>query len=369
MEAESLISLRGLRVAYEQTEVLKGIDLDIRKGEMLALLGASGCGKTTLLRTLAGFMPAASGSVHLRGQDVLPLPPEARGMAMVFQSYALWPHMNVAQNIGYGLRLKGMRAVEVARRVEETLGMLGLSGYGARRIAQLSGGQRQRVALGRALAVGPEILLLDEPLSNLDAGIRQQMRHEIRAIQKRLGLTSILVTHDREEALAMADRIVILNAGRIEQIGTPEEVFAAPASPYVAGFMGAANSIGCRAEQGADGLRLQAMGSSQAGQIILRSPPEQMPQCAGTESVRVYFRSEAASLHLGQQAPSDGLRIAGRIGGASFLGSVYRCEVNTACGRFLVDHPVRLHAEQDVMMCVPATMLHIFPETPSSATN
>lgn len=359
MEAESLISLRGLRVAYEQTEVLKGIDLDIHKGEMIALLGASGCGKTTLLRTLAGFMPAVSGSARLRGKDVLVLPPEARGMAMVFQSYALWPHMNVAQNIGYGLRLKGTSSIEIARRVEDILDMLGLAGYGTRRISQLSGGQRQRVALGRALAVDPEILLLDEPLSNLDAGIRQQMRHEIRSIQKRLGLTSILVTHDREEALAMADRVVILNAGRIEQIGTPEEVFSTPASPYVAGFMGAANSIGCMAERVQDEFRLR---TTSAEQILLRAPLKLMPQCADTQPVRVYFHSEAARLCLETQENDDALQLAGRVAGTSFLGSVYRCEVDTGCGRFLVDHPERLQPDQEVMMCVPATMLHIFPE-------
>jgi putative spermidine/putrescine transport system ATP-binding protein len=369
METGSLISMRGLRVAYEKTEVLKGIDLDIRKGEMLALLGASGCGKTTLLRALAGFMPAAGGSVHLRGKDVLPLPPEARGMAMVFQSYALWPHMNVAQNIAYGLRLRGMPAAEISRRVEDTLGMLGLSGYGTRRISQLSGGQRQRVALGRALAIGPEILLLDEPLSNLDAGIRQQMRHEIRSLQKKLGLTAILVTHDREEALAMADRIVILNAGCIEQVGTPEEVFGAPKTPYVASFMGAGNRIGCRARRSADVLCLEAEGNAVAGQMLLQVAPEILPQCSGEEPVQVYFRSEAASLHVSHQLPENSLRLAGRVGSTSFLGSVYRCEVNTDCGSFLVDHPVRLNFDQEVLMCVPAAMLHVFARPHASAAN
>lgn len=359
MTTDTLISVRGLQVAYGQTEILKGIDLDIHTGEMLALLGASGCGKTTLLRTLAGFTTASGGTVSLRGKNVLSLPPERRGMVMVFQSYALWPHMNVTQNIAYGLRLRGMKTSEISRQVESILDMLDLSGLGRRRISQLSGGQRQRVALGRALAVKPDILLLDEPLSNLDAGIRQQVRHEIRSIQKKLGLTSILVTHDREEALTMADRIVILNAGRVEQVGKPEDVFNHPASPYVAGFMGASNNIVCQFSCKAG--RVNFLGENAGGKTLLDVAEEKLPQLCGDGGVQVFFRSETASLHPSGSTPEDTLHLPGRIGQTSFLGGTYRCEVKTAQGCFLVDHRVRPQPEQEVTMCVPTPNLHIFP--------
>ena len=219
------IGVRGLKVAYGGTRVLHGIDLDFTPGSFTALLGSSGCGKTTLLRSLSGFVPVEDGSIVVGGRDVAGLPPEKRGMAMVFQSYALWPHMTVLQNIGYGLKLRGKSKAEIAAKVGEMLNFLGLAGYEDRKVTALSGGQRQRVALGRALAIDPGILLLDEPLSNLDAKIRMVMRHEIRAIQQRLGLTAVHVTHDREEAMTMADRLVIMQAGRVAQVGTPEEVY------------------------------------------------------------------------------------------------------------------------------------------------
>ena len=257
IQVEPIISVRGLRVAYGANEVLKGIDLTIAPGSFVALLGASGCGKTTLLRTLSGFTSAAAGSITVKGRDILGEPPERRGMAMVFQSYALWSHMSVAQNIGYGLKLRRVPRAEIAQRVSGLLGMLGLQGYGDRAVTELSGGQRQRVALGRALAIEPQILLLDEPLSNLDARIRLQMRHEIRSIQRQLGVTAILVTHDREEAMVMADQVVILDQGQIAQIGTPEEVFQRPRTPYVASFMGAENIIDCSAAPDGDAVQLR----------------------------------------------------------------------------------------------------------------
>lgn len=362
MNPESMISIRELRVSYQDTPVLKGIDLEIRKGEMIALLGASGCGKTTLLRTLAGFTGAQAGRIQVQGRDVLDLPPEQRGMVMVFQSYALWPHMTVAQNIGYGLRLRGTPKAAVARRVDEVLELLGLAGFGERKVTQLSGGQRQRVALGRALAVEPSILLLDEPLSNLDAGIRLQMRHEIRSLQRQLGLTSVLVTHDREEALAMADRVVILNAGRIEQAGSPEEVFSRPATPYVASFMGAANTLSCvpHAADGGDRVRLCLDHDPAAAVLEL---PASHPVLGGNARTRVHFRSEAARLHADEAVPADSLCLPGHIGLSSFLGHAWRCEVKTAGGNFLVDHPVGMTPGVPVLISVPAERLHLFPES------
>ena len=223
-----MIAIRGLRVAYRDNEVLKGIDLNVDQGQFVALLGASGCGKTTLLRTISGFTQAKAGSIDVQGRDVLAEPPERRDMAMVFQSYALWSHMNVMQNIGYGLKLRRVPREQIKARVLALLDMLDLQGFENRPVAELSGGQRQRVALGRALAVEPKILLLDEPLSNLDARIRLQMRHEIRSIQKRLNLTAILVTHDREEAMVMADRVVVLDQGRVAQVGTLKKFSSGP---------------------------------------------------------------------------------------------------------------------------------------------
>ena len=230
-----------------------GVDLSVAPGEFVAILGSSGCGKTTLLRTIAGFQKASAGRVRSFGHDMTDLPPERRDVAMVFQSYALWPHMTVLGNIGYGLRLRGMPREEIRTRVGTILAMLNMSGLEDRKVTDLSGGQRQRVALGRALAVEPRLLLLDEPLSNLDAKVRLQLRGEIKALQGRLGFAALHVTHDREEAMTMADRIVVMDQGRIAQVGTPEEVYHRPNSPFVATFMGADNTIALTIGAGACG--------------------------------------------------------------------------------------------------------------------
>ncbi len=212
-----------MEAAYGAVKVLKAVSLAVRPGEFVALLGSSGCGKTTLLRAISGFVPVTGGRILVDGKDISGLPPDKRDMAMVFQSYALWPHMTAAGNIGYGLKLRGWDKPRITERVGQMLAMLKLDGLGDRMVTQLSGGQRQRVALGRALAVDPRILLLDEPLSNLDARIREDVRHEIKALQNKLGITAIHVTHDREEAMVMADRIVILDAGEIAQVARMEE--------------------------------------------------------------------------------------------------------------------------------------------------
>jgi putative spermidine/putrescine transport system ATP-binding protein len=235
------LTIDALTVAYGATAapVLDRVSLDVQRGEMVALLGSSGCGKTTLLRAIAGFVTPRSGRIVVDGSDITALPPEARHTAMMFQSYALWPHMDVAANIGYGLKMRGLPKAQIAERVDRMLDLLQLAGFGARNVASLSGGQRQRVAMGRALAVDPLLLLLDEPMSNLDYKVRLDLRHELRALQKRVGITAIYVTHDREEALTLADRIAVIDGGRVLQYGTPQEVFHRPASPFVAGFMGA----------------------------------------------------------------------------------------------------------------------------------
>jgi putative spermidine/putrescine transport system ATP-binding protein len=231
------------RGAAAVVHAVAGVDLEIADGEFFCLLGPSGSGKTTLLRMIAGFELPTSGTILLNGNDVTAAPPFARDVNTVFQDYALFPHMSVAKNIGYGLRVKKVPAAERERRVQEALEMVQLGEYGNRKPSQLSGGQRQRVALARALVNKPKVLLLDEPLGALDLKLRQQMQVELKTIQQQAGITFIFVTHDQEEALTMSDRIAVFNNGKIEQVGSPKEVYEKPATPFVAGFVGTSNLI------------------------------------------------------------------------------------------------------------------------------
>ena len=345
--AGAAIQVRDLHVAYGGTPVLHGISLDFAPGTFTALLGSSGCGKTTLLRSLCGFVPVSSGSIVVGDRDVALLPPEKRGMAMVFQSYALWPHMTVLQNIGYGLKLRGAARTEIAAKVASLLAMLGLSGYEERKVTALSGGQRQRVALGRALAVDPGILLLDEPLSNLDAKIRMTMRHEIRAIQQRLGVTAIHVTHDREEAMTMADRLVIMQAGRIAQVGTPEEVYDRPASAFVANFMGAENVLPVHVARSEDGTAVSA------GPAVIRLADDDATALPAGEAV-AYFRDDVASLDAPDAAPQGDLLVPGRIAARSYPGGLYRYRVEAAGRQITVDDAARHEPGAAVGLRIPA---------------
>ena len=224
----SSLSLQGLRRTYSATVAVDRVDLDMAQGELVALLGPSGCGKTTTLRMVAGFVLPSAGRVLIGGQDVSRAPPYARDTGMVFQGYALFPHMTVADNVGFGLEMRRVGRAERATRIAEALRLVRLDGLAERRPAQLSGGQQQRVALARALVVNPSVFLLDEPLSNLDARLRAEVRVEIRALQQRLGLTTLFVTHDQEEALTMADRLVVMDRGRVRQTGSPEELYERP---------------------------------------------------------------------------------------------------------------------------------------------
>ena len=241
------VSLRGLTKRYGQVTAVDAIDLDIREGELLTLLGPSGSGKTTTLRMIAGFELPTEGTIHLGGADVTTRPPFERDVNTVFQDYALFPHMSVAGNIGYGLRVRGVPKAERAERVAAALAQIRLDDFGDRRPSQLSGGQRQRVALARALVNRPRVLLLDEPLGALDRQLRQEMQVELKAIQAAVGITFVVVTHDQEEALTMSDRIAVLRDGRIEQVGAPAEVYERPANPFVAGFVGTSNVLAGRA--------------------------------------------------------------------------------------------------------------------------
>jgi putative spermidine/putrescine transport system ATP-binding protein len=349
--ASAALDVTDLEVFYGAAQVLHRVSLSVAGGEFVALLGPSGCGKTTLLRAVSGFVPVTSGRIAVGGRDITHEPPDKRGMAMVFQSYALWPHMTTAQNLGYGLKLRRVPKAQIAKRVGEILAMLKLDGFGERNVTQLSGGQRQRVALGRALAVSPELLLLDEPLSNLDARIREDVRHEIKALQHKLGITTIHVTHDREEAMVMADRIAILDAGRIAQIGTPEEVYNRPNSPFVASFMGAGNVLELEAAPANGGIRIAA--GPDNDEVVV-------PGALAAGPVVAHFRSEAARLGPADARAADHLMLRGRIVQASYPGGFYRYAVAVGQNQFMVDDERRLAVGEVVGVGLPVSTLHFF---------
>ena len=319
------ITTESLVKSFGAVRALNGISLHIDAGELFFLLGASGCGKTTLLRCIAGLETPTSGSVFFGDRDVTQMPPHKREAAMVFQSYALWPHLTVGQNIAFGLEERRVPKPEIKKRVQEALEMVQLNGFGDRSIDQMSGGQQQRVSLARALIVRPKCLLLDEPLSNLDAQLRVEMRREIRRIVKDNGLTAIYVTHDQEEALAMADRMAILNNGAIGQVGTPEEIYRTPLSAYVANFIGETNLL----EGEFLGMEERlAMVRTIAGNLFGRLSDPKWSPIPG-EKVRVSIRPEAWQLH---QEPGKN-SVSGAISERSYLGQRIQYWVQTDIGR------------------------------------
>jgi iron(III) transport system ATP-binding protein len=243
MPAAAGVEFRDVVKRYGETVAVRGVSFTVEAGTLVTLLGPSGCGKTTILRMVAGLEQASGGSIRIAGRDVTSLSAAERDVSMVFQSYALFPHMDVLENVCYGLRRSGVARGPAAERAREALALVGLAGYDARQPGELSGGQQQRVALARALVLRPSVLLFDEPLSNLDARLRRQMREEIRDLQRRLGLTVVYVTHDQQEALAVSDRIIVMNRGGIEQDGLPRDLYERPASAFVANFMGESNRV------------------------------------------------------------------------------------------------------------------------------
>ena len=312
----TFLKITSLRKTYGQQDVVQNFELAVERGEFVSFLGPSGCGKTTTLRMVAGFEAPSSGTIHIDEKDVTRLRPNQRNVGMVFQSYALFPNMTVAENVGFGLKVAKRPAVEVRARVDEMLKLIKLPALGARYPYQLSGGQQQRVALARALAIKPQVLLLDEPLSALDAKIRVSLREEIRAVQRSLGITTIYVTHDQEEALSMSDRIVVMNEGRIEQIGTPFDIYNFPRTRFVASFVGTLNILrgkvidaarGRIAIDGQEVVTARGLVDAKAGDI-----------CS------VALRPEAVTL---QDQGADRNKLNGTIEEVSFLGSVVRIRV------------------------------------------
>jgi putative spermidine/putrescine transport system ATP-binding protein len=320
----AFLELTNVRKSFGTFTAVENFNLDVQSGEFVSFLGPSGCGKTTTLRMIAGFEKPTSGAIKISGADVTHKPPNQRDVGMVFQSYALFPNMTVAGNIGFGLKIAKKPADEIKKRVEEMLTLIHLPGYGNRYPYQLSGGQQQRVALARALAIRPQVLLLDEPLSALDAKIRLELRSEIRRIQQELGITTIYVTHDQEEALSLSDRIVVMSAGKMEQVGTPFEIYNFPRTQFVASFVGTLNQIQCQVVDAAKGLL------AHNGQYLTTASPVEAGNGA---AVRVMLRPE--ELHLGQHEGEN--QLTGRVETVTFLGSIVRMEVNLDDGVVTLD--------------------------------
>ena len=315
----AFIEIRELGKAFRSFQALKGVNLDIAEREFVTLLGPSGCGKTTMLRTLAGFLAPDRGTIHVAGQQLSSpaavMSPERRRMGMVFQNYAMWPHMTVFENVAFGLRIAKVGRREVQERVARVLAAVGLAGLEQRHPGQLSGGQQQRVALARSLVVEPSILLLDEPLSNLDAKLRERMRLELKALQRRMGLTFIYVTHDQAEAMALSDRIVVLDRGEVQQIGAPREIYERPANLFVATFIGSPpmNLLRGALERDGEGFAVTIGGT----RLPLSGHPALDPY-AGSE-IGIGVRPE--QVQDGAAAPAGMWRLEGRVVATELLGS------------------------------------------------
>jgi putative spermidine/putrescine transport system ATP-binding protein len=314
------VRLEGLVKRFDEVTAVDGVDLELPPGRLIAFLGPSGCGKTTMLRMIAGLERPTEGRVFLDGEDITDRPPHTRDIGMVFQSLALFPHLSVAGNVGYGLRIRGTPKDRISSRVDELLELVSLGGMGGRRIQQLSGGQRQRVATARALALEPRLFLMDEPLSALDANLREQLQVELRLLQQQLGISTIIVTHDQREAMTMSDLVVVMNAGRIEQVGPPLEVYRHPGSPFVASFIGRTNL-----------LRGRAAGD---GAVTVAGRPFDVTGGVDRDGeVTISVRPEAAQL-VADAAP-DRNALPGTVVFVRDLGELFECFVD--CG---MDEPV-----------------------------
>jgi len=318
------VRLENVGKRYGDLWAVRQIHLDIARGEFYTFLGPSGCGKTTLLRAIAGFISPDEGTVYLDGSPVNPIPPWRRDLGMVFQNYALWPHMSVFENIAFGLRERNLARAEIAKRVKEALAQVGLEGTERRKPSQLSGGQQQRVALARTLVIQPRALLLDEPLSNLDAKLREEMRMELLKLQRDLGITTIYVTHDQEEALALSTRIAVMNSGRIVQEGRPRDIYERPAEEFVAQFVGRSNLFTGVVLRTGDGMiEIRTC----EGALIRASLSAQSPSPDPGKRVLLNIRPEAIELIAPGEEPPRANRISGRVAASAYQGSFLEYEI------------------------------------------
>ncbi len=365
MTDSAYLQLTGIRKSFGMFNALDRIDLSIRQGEFVCFLGPSGCGKTTLLRIIAGLETQTTGRILQAGRDISALPPAGRDYGIMFQSYALFPNLTVAQNVGYGLANRKQSKSQIALRVEDLLKLVGLPGSGGKYPTQMSGGQQQRIALARALATSPGLLLLDEPLSALDAIVRVHLRNEIRSLQRKLGVTTVMVTHDQEEALSVADRIVVMNHGVIEQVGTPLEVYREPASPFVADFIGKVNRLAAVAE-GDHWFR--------CGDMRLQTTIGHGSEFRAGREVALYLRPEDRV--VGNVRDDDPMRCDGIVRHIEFLGGNCLAKVDV-CG--IPGQPMQLQYSlnqmdefgvregANVRFALRADRLRVFP-TASSLT-
>ena len=338
--------MSDVSLAYGSTQVLHAVSIAIEPGEFFALLGPSGSGKSTLLRLIAGFVQAQSGRILIGGEDVSRVPPWKRDIGMVFQNYALWPHKTVAENVAFGLEERRLPRDAIRTRVEAALQLVGLQDYGARRPGQLSGGQQQRVAVARTIAIEPKVLLLDEPLSNLDAKLRVHMRSELLALQRKLGITTIFVTHDQEEALSISDRVAVLDGGVIQQVGTPMDLYDRPANRFIADFVGTINMVRGRAMPAHDGVTFQ---SRIIGSLALRG-------ASGDGDADIAIRPHALLLAR-RDAAADPSRvwIDGTVTMREFLGEFVRYAVAVNGVQITVDEP---HFA-DGAVCAPGDLVRV----------
>jgi ABC-type Fe3+/spermidine/putrescine transport system ATPase subunit len=357
------VRLENVVKRFGALEAVSGVSLEIRDGELFTLLGPSGCGKTTLLRLVGGFHKPDQGEVYFGGRAVSAIPPYGRNIGMVFQNYALWPHMTIFQNVSYGLKLKKLPRPEISEKVLRGLELVNLQGLERRYPGQLSGGQQQRVALARALVLNPDVLLLDEPLSNLDAKVRIQVRAEIRKLQRALGITTIYVTHDQEEALTLSDRIAVVDHGKLQQLGSPRELYERPVTPFVADFIGINNLIPGKVREKGNG----------AERVVVQTEVGVL-NCTGGGSLAagdpcvVSVRPETAAISPCPSAPPEANLIPGAVSFASYIGNTVRYDVEIGSGLvfkvdiqnpwhhrpFEVNERVFVHFPVEITLAIPA---------------
>lgn len=352
------LELRELRKRFGEVEAVRGLDLELQSGELMTLLGPSGCGKTTVLRLIAGFEAPDEGRILFHGEDVTGQAPQRRGFGMVFQNYALFPHLSVFENVAFGLKAHGQAAAEIGAQVERTLERVDLPGFGGRRVQELSGGQQQRVALARALAIEPPLLLLDEPLSNLDAALRERTRVELREILKAVGITALYVTHDQEEAFDLADRIAVMEAGKLRQVGTPEDLYDRPVDRFVAGFVGRSNVLSGRLEAGPSGVLSARLAAGPAWPIT-SEPGQGEPG----QAVELVIRPEDLLLVAGGDASAASAVLQGVVRERLFRGASVTYRVEIADGTVLeveAERDAAASGERVVVRPRPGARVHAF---------